>query len=266
MNSAPPSNIVEPDKLNGSARSLNSAIATLHSGILKSLGGRYLGYGVQVISLMVLARVFTPREYGVVASVQVFYVFFQMIADMGLGAAIINIRSASDREMGGIFSVTIALAFGLLISFWALSGVFQHFYSIAEISKVVPLLAGGLFFYACAIVPTASLNREMYFFDIAKATAIAEIISATIAIILQFRVDPIVALASKALIAGFTQFVCVYMFSRKTEFGRVRPVLDLSGVRKIFWFSTYQLSFSFVNYFARNLDNILVGRFMGRPR
>jgi PST family polysaccharide transporter len=103
----------------------------------------------------------------------------------------------------------------------------------------------------------------MQFFSLARANICSEVFSTGGVLLLQCRIDPVVALASKNLIYGLVQFVCVYAFSAKTEFGAPKPSIDFSGARRILWFSTYQFSFSFVNYFSRNLDNVLVGRVMG---
>lgn len=241
----------------------SSGGSALYPAIIRSVSGRYVGYFVQILSLTILARLFTPREFGIVASVQVFYAFFQMFADVGFGPALINVRSLSKQEIGGIFLTTTVLGAALGLILYAASEPLERFYSVPAVTKIIPSAAGALVFYASAVVPTAALNREMRFLQIAKATVIAEALSTAAAICLRSFVDPATALASKMVISAFCQFASVYLLSVQTEFGRPIPSFNLTALKEIWWFSKHQFSFSLVNYFSRNLDNILVGRLMG---
>lgn len=260
MQSSP---IIESPGLVQSPRSATGRASGLYPAILKSVSGRYLGYSVQVISLMILARLFTPKEFGIVASVQVFYAFFQMFADVGFGPALINVRSLSRGEIGGVFLTTTGLGVLLAMVLCAFSVPLERFYSLPAVSKVIPFACGALFFYAAAVVPTAALNREMRFLRIAQATVIADALSTLVAITLRLYMDPVMALASKMLISGASQFTVLYLFSSQTEFGRPLFSFEFRALREIWWFSKHQFSFSLVNYFSRNLDNILVGHVIG---
>jgi len=76
-------------------------------------------------------------------------------------------------------------------------------------------------------------------------------------------IDPLHALASRAVFGAVVGFMAAYYFSGATEFGR--PVLGkkLSAIKPLLSFSMYQFGFNFINYFSRNLDNILVGKYLG---
>jgi PST family polysaccharide transporter len=235
----------------------------LYAAIGKSITGRYFSYAVQLVSLMILARIFTPRQFGVIAAVQVFYIFFQMCAEIGFGPAIINATSLSRSELGGIFLFTTLTGVALGGFFLALSRPFQQFYSLPALSKVVPFAAGALVFYAAAVVPLAALNRDMRFLRVAQATAIGDAASTGIAVLLSRFIDPVSALASKMLLTAAVQFIMLYALSSGTELGRPLFSLQFQALRQIWWFSKYQFSFGFVLYFSRNLDNLLVGRVFG---
>ena len=81
---------------------------TLYRSVGKSIVGRYAVYAVNLLSMMILARIFTPQEFGTVASIGVFYLFFQMMAEAGLGPAIINIDKLDKKNRNGLFGLTLA--------------------------------------------------------------------------------------------------------------------------------------------------------------
>ena len=62
----------------------------LNRGILHSLIGKYSLYVLQITSLAILARLFTPNDFGTLAALQVLILFFQLLATSGLGPAIIH--------------------------------------------------------------------------------------------------------------------------------------------------------------------------------
>ncbi|MTM62416.1 oligosaccharide flippase family protein, partial [Turicibacter sanguinis] len=68
---------------------------------------KYSTIFIQLILNSILARLLTPDDYGIVAVVTVFTGFFTLIADMGIGPAIIQNKSLNDRDIISIFNFTV---------------------------------------------------------------------------------------------------------------------------------------------------------------
>jgi O-antigen/teichoic acid export membrane protein len=235
----------------------------LYRAVGKSMLGRYSVYLTNLASLMILARIFTPETFGVVASIAVFFLFFQLMAEAGLGPAIINQETLSPNDRDGMFGLTLAIGLFLGIAFFLLAPVFESFYGIPGVATVVPFVAVALFFFAASIVPNAVLLRQQSFYKIAVTGLLAEFVSTAAVIVLSFEIDPLIALASKSPISAATMAISVWLFSGSTEFGRPWPGRQFSAVKPLLSFSSYQFGFNFINYFSRNLDNILVGKYLG---
>jgi O-antigen/teichoic acid export membrane protein len=225
--------------------------------------GRYAVYAVNLLSMMVLARIFTPEAFGTVAAIMVFFTFFQLMAEAGLGPAIINLDTLVPEDRNGLFGLTLTIGLVLAAIFTALAPVFLMFYGLPRVDEVVPYIAVGLMFFAACIVPNALLLREQAFFRIANAGLAAEVISTGVTIGLAQLVDPLHALAAKGAVSAATLFCVGWYFSGNTEFGRPMPGSKFSAIKPLLGFSGYQFGFNFINYFSRNLDNILVGKYMG---
>lgn len=225
--------------------------------------GRYAVYAVNLLSLMILARLFTPEAFGTVAAIMVFFLFFQLMAEAGLGPAIINLDSLAPADRDGLFGLTLSIGLVLAILFAALAPVFLIFYQLPRVNEVVPYIAVSLLFFAASIVPNALLLREQAFFRIANAGLAAELLSTLATIALAQLIDPLHALAAKGAVSAATLFGVAWYFSGKTELGRPMPGRKFSAIKPLLGFSGYQFGFNFINYFSRNLDNILVGKYMG---
>ncbi len=225
--------------------------------------GRYAVYAVNLLSMMILARLFTPEAFGTVAAIMVFFLFFQLMAEAGLGPAIINLDSLSPVDRDGLFGLTLSIGLVLAILFASLAPVFLMFYQLPRVDEVVPYIAVSLLFFAASIVPNALLLREQAFFRIANAGLAAELLSTLTTIALAQLIDPLHALAAKGAVSAATLFGVVWYCAGRTELGRPMPGRKFSAIKPLLGFSGYQFGFNFINYFSRNLDNILVGKYMG---
>lgn len=235
----------------------------LYGAIARSMLGRYAVYAVNLLSMMILARLFTPDTFGTVAAIIVFFIFFQLMAEAGLGPAIINLDSLAPVDRDGLFGLTLSIGLVLTILFAALAPVFLMFYQIPRVDEVVPYIAVSLLFFAASIVPNALLLREQAFFKIANAGMAAEFLSSLATIALVQFIDPLHALAAKGAVSAATLFAVVWFFAGRTELGRPMPGSKFSAIKPLLRFSGYQFGFNFINYFSRNLDNILVGKYLG---
>jgi PST family polysaccharide transporter len=235
----------------------------LYSAIAKSMLGRYAVYGANLVSMMALARIFAPDVFGTVAAIIVFFTFFQVMAEAGLGPAIINAEKLLPEDRDGLFGLTITIGAALAVAFGSLGQVFLSFYQLPRVDEVVPYVGVSLFFFAAAVVPTGLLLREQAFFRIANAGVVGELVSTCCTIGLWFLIDPLHALAAKSAVSAATLFFASWYFAAETEFGRPCPGKKFSAIKPLLGFSSYQFGFNFINFFSRNLDNILVGKYMG---
>lgn len=225
--------------------------------------GRYAVYAVNLLSMMLLARLFTPETFGTVASIMVFFTFFQLMTEAGLGPAIINVKKLDVTERNGLFGLTLVLGVTFSMIFYLLAPVFLGFYQLPRVDEVVPYVAASLFFFAASILPSAFLLRDQAFFRMANASLAAEIVSTSATVALAQWVDPLHALSAKAIFSAVTNFAMLYYPSQKTEFGRPAWGSKFSAIKPLLSFSGYQFGFNFINYFSRNLDNILIGKYLG---
>ena len=231
--------------------------------IFKSVTGKYSVYFVQMFSVMLYARVFEPETFGIIAGVQVLVTFFMMFAEMGIGPALIAQKNISSRERDGIYTVTFIL--GLLISviFLLTGDILNTFYSREEYTDIVPFISITIVLSLLNVVPRSSLVKDVKFIEISKNEILSEVLAIPFVFLLLKFVDSHVALIFRFTAMSSFRLILNLISSKKTEQGCPSFGLYLSAIKPLVRFSSYQLLFNFVNYFTRNLDNILVGKFLG---
>lgn len=235
----------------------------LYSAIKKSLLSKFSIYIVQFLSMIIYARMFTPEQFGILASIQVFVIFFQMIAEIGIGPAIINEERFSSKQRNGIFTVTLILAIIFGIAFYFFSFFISLFYGEYDYHDISIIISFSVFFNTLNIVPTTALNKDAKFITIAKINILSELLSFMAVYFLYYFEYGILALVFKSLAQSVLNLVFFWSLSKKTTLGRPLFGKQIYHIKKIAGFATYQFLFNFINYFSRNLDNILIGKYLG---
>lgn len=235
----------------------------LYKAIGASISGRLLSFLIQFALTLIYARIFSPQEFGVIASISVFVIFFQMLSDMGIGPALINVEKITDEFRNGIFSFTIISAFILSISFYLISPLIGYFYGEHDYKNISLIISIAIFFNTITILPIAAMNKDAIFFKVAIGTIVFELLTLFFVIKLYDMGFGVEALASRITIVSIFRFFFLWYFSKYTSLGRAYIGKNISSIKIIYKFSTYQFLFNFINYFSRNLDNILVGKFFG---
>ncbi len=237
----------------------------LVNALAKSLGGKYSLYLIQVVSMVVLARIFTPEQFGIFAIVQVFALFFALFSEIGLVPALVNEKFITERMRNAVFGFSLTIGIIVCVSFILAGPAIAWFYEDTTYQYLVIPIAIAIIFNACAIVPTAAYVREKKFLHIARAEIVAEVSSLVMVLFLLSlkRFDAVLLLAFKPFTVAVVKFLVLLIGSRKTEVGFPSLSSDFSQVKPLFRFSIYQFMSNVMVYFSRNLDNLLVGKYLG---
>ena len=234
--------------------SLRSSIST---GIFYTAIARYSNIVISILITAILARILTPEEFGIVAIAVVFITFFRYLGDFGIGPAVIQNKTLTEEDIESIF--TFSILFGLFLStiFFFSASFISHFYDEPELKPISRVLSLSILFFSMNVVP-ASLNKKRLLFKKMGIIAVSiQLISGTVAVILAINNFSYYALIIKSLIDGLLLLVGNYLLSPIKLRLRIRK----ESILKIWQFSTYQFLFNFINYFTRNTDNLLIGKF-----
>jgi O-antigen/teichoic acid export membrane protein len=240
-----------------------SASNQLKKAILNSLLGKYSLYVFQIISVAVLSRLFSPEDFGIIAAAQVFAMFFQMLAMSGLGPAVVHQETVPANMRNGIFSFSLIIGLVLALIFLLSAETLFYWFGFDDGLIVFYTLVPCVFFTSLSMMPLASLQKDTLFLVIARAEIFAEICAFLICIVASFYFSGITALALKFLFVPVVRFIFYYIFSAQTTIGRPLFGREITQVVKLYNYAKYQVAFNILNFFAVNLDNILVAKYFG---
>lgn len=233
--------------------------SNLKSGIIITFIAKYSNIFVQLIINSVLARLLLPEEFGVIAVISVFIAFFNMLGDMGIGPAIIQNKSLGEKEISDIFKFSIIGAIIISIGFYFFSYFIAFFYNDRIYIRLGELLSLSILFSICTIVPNAILYKAKKFKEVGLINIIVNVFVGIITISLAFKGFSYYSLVFDSILKSIFIFILCFKVCRIKIIGGY----SYSAIKKIQNYSSFQFLFNFINYFTRNLDNILIGKFLG---
>ncbi len=219
-------------------------------------------YSKVILSLLVnaiLSRILLPEDYGIVAVITVFSTFFITFSDMGFGTAIIQKKELEKNDIDHIYTFTVYISVILMLVFIICSFPIALFYQNKVYIPLGILLSFSLLFNGLNMVPNGILNRDKKFISIAVRTVTVYIVSAAITVVLALMGAQYYAIAFFSIFSAFFQFIWNY----KTTKPKFTCKVDFQSIKKVLNYSSYQFAFNVVNYFSRNLDNLLTGKLLG---
>lgn len=231
----------------------------LRRGVVATLIGKYTHVAIQFGIMAVMARLLTPREFGVVAVIMVFVNFINMAGEMGIGPAIVQDKSLDADDIRSLFTFTVLIAVAAAGLFILFAYPLSWFYDNRVYVPLGRVLAGAVFLFTLCVVPKAVLQKEKRFALQAKITVAASVVSGGAGILLAYRGFGIYAVVWRSVANSLLLFLMSLAFSRIG----LRPVLRFVVLRRIARYSGFQFAFNLINYFSRNADNLLIGKFMG---
>lgn len=214
---------------------------------------------VQMVSVVVLSRLLLPEDFGLVAAVTPVIGFVSMFQDLGYGQAIVQRRDITREQISSVFWTTAGLGLLCAVATTLASPAVAWFFHdqrllLITISASVPLFLGSLM-----SVPSALLNRHLNFRGLAISDALGAILGLVSAIVAAYLGARYWSLMISSAVSSA---VIVLGYWNSARWKPDRPKARFVD-REIGAFGANLTGFTFVNYFARNLDNILIGHQAG---
>jgi PST family polysaccharide transporter len=226
---------------------------------LYTIGAQSLKFCISTISTVVFARLLTPDDFGLIAMVAVIVNFAAMFKDVGLSMATIQKESITHEQISSLFWINVLVCFGLAILIVFSAPIVVRFYNREELYIVTLLLASSILISGFSIQHTALLKRVIRFDLIGIIEVGSMAIGLTFAILFALWKESYLALVFNTLFTTISMVLLTYYFIPwKPDF-----ILRAKGVKKMLQFGGDVTGFNVINYFSRNTDNLLIGKYIG---
>ena len=214
---------------------------------------------VQFALSVILARLLLPDDFGSIGMILVFTSFIGMFADAGFGSAVIQQSHISDRHLQSVFWFNVAAGLFLSAVMFASAPFLAGFYQEPVLLSLARGLSPVFILISVGLVPAALMQRRLQFQSFARINLVATLASGVIAVAMAFLGAGVWSLAAQYLVGYFVIAALSFALSG----WRPRRRFSWASLRELWGFTGNLLGFNFVNCWARNADNMLIGRFLG---
>jgi O-antigen/teichoic acid export membrane protein len=228
-------------------------------GVAWSTSAQVVKQVSQLIILIVLTRLLSPTDFGLAAMIVVFTGFIEIFRELGFGAALVQNQQVEDSHYSSVFwlnLVTGTILTGLTI---VMAPLIAALYNEPRLTSLTSLAAIDFIIASLSIVHGTILNRFMQFRLLAVVETITTLVAGIIAIILAATGYGVWSLIWRALIDSGVRTLILWRVSN----WRPRWLFNRAAVSDLLGFSSNLLAFNVLNYWVRNADNLLIGKFMG---
>lgn len=143
---------------------------------------RFSVQGIQFIVMVVMARMLTPEDYGLVGMLAIFIAISQSLIDSGFSQALIRKQDRSELDNSTVFYFNIGVGIFLYISLFLCAPLIAEFYNEPILTPITRVIGLSLVFNSLAVVQRALLTIRLDFKTQAKASLVGAIISGGIGI------------------------------------------------------------------------------------
>ena len=221
--------------------------------------GQAVWFVIHTASTVVLARLLSPEDYGLVAMVTAVTGFIMIFKDLGLSTATVQKAQTNHQQISTLFWINVAISTVAMFVTAALAPAIAWFYKEPRLIWIGLALSTSFLFVGLSVQHQALLRRQMRFTAIVTRDIAATLIGTVLGIVLAWRGAVYWSLVAMQVGAAASGTIMLWLVCKWRPGWPVRR----AGVRSMLHFGLNITGFQIVNYFARNADKILLGRFHG---
>ena len=214
-------------------------------------------YGVSFVVSIVLARLLSPDDYGLIGIIAIFTAVCSTFIYAGFGTALIRKKDATDEDYNTVFLVNLVTSLFLYAVIYLCSPLIADFFKREELIPLTRVSALGLIIGALAIVQQTILTKRIDFKTQTKITFIASIVSGAVGIVMALVGFGVWALVYQGLVSGIVRTMLLWIYNKCI------PNLRFSNksFQELFGFGWKLMVSGLLDTVWKQLYQVVVGKF-----
>ncbi len=225
-------------------------------GVIWSSVERFSTMGVQFVFGLVLARLLSPADYGVIAMLTIFMAISQTFIDSGFSSALVRKPDRSEADNATAFYFNIGVGIVCYALLFAAAPFIADFYETPILTPVTRVMGLSLFFNSLCIVQQALLTIKLDFKTQAKISLLSATLSGVVGIACAWYGWGVWALVVQAVLAALLRSLFLWVWTR----WRPRAGFSCASFRSLFGFGSKLLASGLLDTIYNNLYAIVIGK------
>lgn len=217
---------------------------------------RFSVQGIQFLVLIVMARILTPADYGMVGMLAIFLAISQSLIDSGFSNALIQKIDRTEKDFSTVFYFNLIVGCALYGILYFCAPLIAAFYKTPELIPITRVISLLLIINSLSVVQRAIFTIRIDFKTQAKASLIAVVISGVLGIIMAYSGFGVWALVVQSVVNNGINVAMLWVLSS----WKPRWVFSTESFRQLFAFGSKLMLVGIIDTLYKNIYTIVIGK------
>lgn len=227
------------------------------SGLLWSFIDNFSRQGIVFIVGIILARLLTPREFGLIGMTTIFIAISQSFVDSGFGAALIRKKNCTQVDYSTVFFFNMAVGILLYLVLFFSAGAISRFFDEPQLKLIVQVLGLGLILNGLTLIQRTKLTKRIDFKLQTKISVIAVVTSGMVGIYMAWKGYGVWSLVIKTLLSYGLTSLLLWIWNGWIP----SRVFSKKSFREMFSFGSRLLISGLIDTAYRNVYLLIIGKY-----
>ena len=223
------------------------------SGVKWNAVGRFSTQGISFVISVLLARILSPSDYGVVGMIGIFMAIAQTFIDSGFGSALIRKKDCTDEDYSTAFYFNIVVGIVCYFILFFSAPLIADFFDTPILKDIVRVLSINLFLGSLTIVQAARLTAAVDFKSQAKISLVATIVSGCVGLFMAYSGYGVWSLVYQSVSSSVVRTILFWIVTK----WRPQRTFSKHSFKYLFGFGSKILSASLLHTIYANLTTII---------
>ena len=223
-------------------------------------GTKVLGQLFTWAVTVVVVRILTSADYGLLAMASVFIAFLMMLAQFGVGFAMVQAAEIDERKLRQMLGLAVAVNLALFGATYFAAPLIAEFFTEPRLVAIVRVLSVQYVLMIFAVIPSATLSRNLDYKKLSLIEMAAALVASLTTLALALAGAGVWALVCGSLVAALCRTAALNIVSPFLAW----PVFSFRGVGKLLYFGGNITAARILWFVYSQSDVIIAGRLLGK--
>lgn len=234
-----------------------SKVKSIHSGIFWGSIDTFVRQGVQFVIGIILARILSPSEFGVLGILTIFLSLSDLLIESGFAQALIRKKNNTQKEYSTVFYFNFALSLIFYFIIILSAGFIEDYFRVKGLAIMLYVFMLKIVISSFYFIQTIKLTQSLDFKMFTKISFISSILSGVIGIFLAYSGFGVWSLIWQSLSATVLIALSVNIF----RFWMPSISFEWNIIKSLYKISSYLMGASLLSRISNELNTFVIGRY-----
>lgn len=212
---------------------------------------------LQSIIFVILARLLSPEDYGLIAMLTIFFAIGQTFVDSGMGQALIRKEEITDEDRSTVFWFNLMISIIFYVILYLCAPFIADFYYRPELVDLTRVMGLSIIFFGIAIVQRSELTQQLEFKKQAYAQIPAMIIAGSVSVTMAYRGFGVWALATQYILISLCSSIMLWVLQP----AKITFKFSKLSFNELFGFGYKLLISGFIDTIYQHIYKLVIGKY-----